>query len=92
MGPGGSYSHNTAHTQDAIDLGVPQGTEIHAGFTRVVARVNSTCAVMAHLAILQWPGHGTRTARPSSTRRYPSAEPRRRCSLETRGQLPENWL
>lgn len=44
-GPGGRFSHYTVYTQDAVDLGVPAGTEIRAGFTGVVARVNNGCAV-----------------------------------------------
>jgi murein DD-endopeptidase MepM/ murein hydrolase activator NlpD len=43
--PGGSYSHYTIYTHDAVDLGVGTGTEIRAGFTGVVARVNNGCAV-----------------------------------------------
>jgi murein DD-endopeptidase MepM/ murein hydrolase activator NlpD len=42
-GPGGSFSHSTVYTQNAVDLGVPTGTEVHAGFTGVVARINSGC-------------------------------------------------
>jgi murein DD-endopeptidase MepM/ murein hydrolase activator NlpD len=41
--PGDNYSHNTVYTRDAVDLGVPKGTEIRAGFTGVVARVNNGC-------------------------------------------------
>src|SRR3954468_9864565 len=43
-GPGGGWSHNTMYTHDAIDLGIPRGTTIRAGFTGVVARVNNGCA------------------------------------------------
>src|SRR5262249_39502291 len=43
--PGGSYSHYTIYTHDAVDLGVGTGTEIRAGFTGVVARVNRGCVV-----------------------------------------------
>ncbi|MGN6188278.1 MAG: M23 family metallopeptidase [Conexibacter sp.] len=44
-GPGGSYSHYTIYTHDAVDLGVPSGTELRAGFPGVVARVNRGCVV-----------------------------------------------
>ncbi len=47
-GPGGSFSHDTVYTQNAVDLGVPTGTEIHAGFTGVVARINSGCVAGDH--------------------------------------------
>jgi murein DD-endopeptidase MepM/ murein hydrolase activator NlpD len=43
QGPGELPTHNTIYTQDAIDLGVPTGTEVRAGFTGVVARVNTGC-------------------------------------------------
>ena len=43
--PGGSYSHYTIYTHDAVDLGLAQGTEIRAGFLGVVARVNRGCVV-----------------------------------------------
>jgi murein DD-endopeptidase MepM/ murein hydrolase activator NlpD len=48
-GPGGSFSHDTVYTQNAVDLGVPTGTEIHAGFTGVVARINSGCVAGDYL-------------------------------------------
>jgi murein DD-endopeptidase MepM/ murein hydrolase activator NlpD len=41
--PGGSYSHNTVYTRDAVDLGISRGTEIRAGFTGVVARISNGC-------------------------------------------------
>jgi murein DD-endopeptidase MepM/ murein hydrolase activator NlpD len=41
--PGGSYSHNTVYTRDAVDLGIPKGTEVRAGFAGVVARINNGC-------------------------------------------------
>lgn len=44
-GPNGPYSHSTVYTKDAVDLGVPAGTEIHAGFTGVVARTSTGCGV-----------------------------------------------
>jgi murein DD-endopeptidase MepM/ murein hydrolase activator NlpD len=46
-GQGGAYSHNTQYTRNAVDLGVPAGTEIRAGFPGVIARVSSGCAVGA---------------------------------------------
>lgn len=42
-GPGGVYSHNTVYTRDAVDLGIPRGTQIRAGFTGVVARISNGC-------------------------------------------------
>lgn len=47
-GPGGRYSHYTIYTKDAVDLGVPSGTEMRAGFTGVIARVNNGCVVGNH--------------------------------------------
>jgi murein DD-endopeptidase MepM/ murein hydrolase activator NlpD len=44
-GQGGRYSHDTPYTRDAIDIGVPAGTLLRAGFTGVVARVSRGCAV-----------------------------------------------
>ena len=44
-GPGGRYSHSTIYTRDAVDLALATGTEIRAGFTGVVARVNNGCSV-----------------------------------------------
>ncbi len=43
-GQGGSYSHNTIYTRDAVDLGVSRGTEIRAGLNGVIARVSTGCA------------------------------------------------
>ncbi|MGH8303379.1 MAG: M23 family metallopeptidase [Steroidobacteraceae bacterium] len=45
QGPGGSFSHYTIYTRDAVDVGVPTGTLIRAGFTGVIARVNTGCRV-----------------------------------------------
>ncbi|MEH3055370.1 MAG: M23 family metallopeptidase [Patulibacter minatonensis] len=42
---GGRFSHSSPATKDSIDLGLPQGTELRAGFTGVVARVNTGCVV-----------------------------------------------
>jgi hypothetical protein len=44
---GGPYSHFTIYPHDAIDLGLASGTELRAGFTGVVARVNRGCQVGA---------------------------------------------
>jgi murein DD-endopeptidase MepM/ murein hydrolase activator NlpD len=48
QGPGGTDSHYTQYTKYAVDFGVPAGTEIHAGFTGVIARVNTGCTVGDH--------------------------------------------
>jgi hypothetical protein len=45
QGPYGTYSHDTQYTQHAVDVGMPTGTLIRAGFTGVVARVNTGCVV-----------------------------------------------
>lgn len=43
QGQNGGDSHSKGTTRYAIDLGVPTGTEIRAGFTGVVARVSRNC-------------------------------------------------
>lgn len=43
QGPGGGVSHAKPTTRYAVDLGIPPGTEIRAGFSGVVARVSGTC-------------------------------------------------
>lgn len=44
QGQKGGDSHDRDTTLHAIDLGVPTGTEIRAGFNGVVARINRVCA------------------------------------------------
>jgi murein DD-endopeptidase MepM/ murein hydrolase activator NlpD len=43
QGQGGGVSHSSPYTRYAVDLGVPAGTEIRAGFSGAVARVSNTC-------------------------------------------------
>lgn len=45
QGPGGPYSHRRASTQNAVDFGLPSGTEVRAGFRGVVARTQTGCGV-----------------------------------------------
>lgn len=44
QGPGGAASHSDQWNRYAVDLGVPFGTQVRAGFYGVVARVNTGCA------------------------------------------------
>lgn len=44
QGPGGAASHSDQWNRYAVDLGVPFGTQVRAGFYGVVARVNTACA------------------------------------------------
>jgi murein DD-endopeptidase MepM/ murein hydrolase activator NlpD len=43
QGPNGGYSHSARNTRHAIDLDVPTGTQVRAGFTGVVARIKNDC-------------------------------------------------
>lgn len=44
QGPGGAVSHSDQWNRYAVDLGVPFGTQVRAGFYAVVARANTGCA------------------------------------------------
>jgi hypothetical protein len=69
QGPGGTASHYTQYTQYAVDFGVPSGTEIHAGFTGVIARVNTGCSVGNHSC---GDGYGITSTRSPATTAAPS--------------------
>lgn len=43
QGPHGTVSHDDVYNFDAVDMETPIGTPIHAGFTGVVARINTGC-------------------------------------------------
>jgi hypothetical protein len=43
--PSGPYSHGTQYTRNAVDLGLPMGTVVRAGFSGVVAVARGGCAV-----------------------------------------------
>lgn len=43
QGQGGGDSHSTVYTRYAVDVGVPAGTEVRAGFSGVVAKTSSGC-------------------------------------------------
>lgn len=43
QGPGGPYSHGSQYTRNAVDLGLPAGTAVRAGFSGVVAVARGGC-------------------------------------------------
>lgn len=43
QGPGGGFSHNTPRNRNAADLVAPEGTDVVAGFTGVVAVAQGGC-------------------------------------------------
>ena len=42
--PGGPYSHGSRYTRNAVDLGLPAGTTVRAGFSGVIAVARGGCA------------------------------------------------